>query len=87
MLPSLIFQARILPFKKNGERAEAPRVMYVVVSLTPNDTYEITVSYYASHSEPRADHFHATDVYAEDLSRTLLALDYDGDTVLNPRYI
>lgn len=88
MLPSLIFKALILPFNKNGERSERPRKMYVIVSLTPADTYKITVTYNGNAQGPgRTDHYHATDVYAEDLSRTLLALDYDGDTVLNPRYI
>lgn len=91
MLPSLVFKALILPFNKNGERSERPRKMYVIVSLTPADTYKITVTYNANvgngRGPDRTDHYHATDVYAEDLSRTLLALDYDGDTVLNPRYI
>lgn len=41
MLPSLVFKALILPFNKNGERSERPRKMYVIVSLTPADTYEI----------------------------------------------
>lgn len=88
-LPSLIFQARILPFNKNGERSERARKMYVIVSLTPADTYEITVTYNANvgngRGPDRTDHYHATDVYAEDLSRILLALDYDGETALNPR--
>lgn len=91
MLPSLVFKALVLPFNKNGERSERPRKMYVIVSLTPADTYKITVTYNANvgngRGPDRTDHYHATDVYAEDLSRTLLALDYDGDTVLNPRYI
>lgn len=82
-LPSLIFKARILPFKKDGQRAQAPRNMFVIVSLTVRDTYVITVSYQARGE--RVDHYHATDVYAEDLSRIMLALDYDGPTALNPR--
>ena len=90
MLPSLIFKALILPFNKNGERSERPRKMYVIVSLTPADTYEITVTYNANvgngRGTDRTDHYHATDVYAEDLARVLLSLDYDGDTVTNPRY-
>lgn len=87
MLPSLIFKALILPFNKNGERSERARKMFVIVSLTPADTYEITVTYNGNAQGPgRTDHFHATDVYAEDLSRLMLSLDYDGDTVTNPRY-
>lgn len=90
MLPSLVFKALILPFNKNGERSERARKMYVIVSLTPADTYEITVTYNANvgngRGPDRTDHYHATDVYAEDLARVLLSLDYDGDTVTNPRY-
>lgn len=87
MLPSLVFKALILPFNKNGERSERARKMYVIVSLTPADTYEITVTYNGNAQGPgRTDHYHATDVYAEDLSRVMLSLDYDGDTVTNPRY-
>lgn len=87
MLPSLVFKALILPFNKNGERSERARKMYVIVSLTPADTYEITVTYNGTVAGPgRTDHYHATDVYAEDLSRIMLSLDYDGDTVTNPRY-
>lgn len=87
MLPSLVFKALILPFNKNGERSERARKMYVIVSLTPADTYEITVTYNGNAQGPgRTDHYHATDVYADDLSRVMLSLDYDGDTVTNPRY-
>lgn len=87
MLPSLVFKALILPFNKNGKRSERARKMYVIISLTPADTYEITVTYNGNARGPgRTDHYHATDVYAEDLSRIMLSLDYDGDTVTNPRY-
>ena len=87
-LPSLVFRALILPFNKNGERSERARKMYVIVSLTPADTYEITVTYNSNaQGSGRTDHYHATDVYAEDLSRIMLSLDYDGDTVTNPRYL
>lgn len=88
-LPSLMFNATILPFTKNGKRAGAARNMHVVISLTPADDYNILVTY-----RPRGDrygfkpsvvHFEADTVYGEDLARFLLALDYDGDDILNPR--
>lgn len=82
-LPTMAFKARILPFTKTGKRGATPRNMHVVISLDSNDTYVVTVAY--QNRGERVDHFHTADVYAEDLPRLLLALDYDGDTVLNPR--
>lgn len=88
-LPSYIFKARILPFNKNGERAEAPRAMTVIVSLNSSDLYDIYVAYNQRGDrfglKPRVVHFEADDVDAESLANTMLALDYDGETVLNPR--
>lgn len=88
-LPSLIFNARILPFNSKGERTYSPRIMQVVVSLNANDYYDIHVSYNKRGdrygTKPPVVHFEADDVDAESLSRVMLALDYDGETALNPR--
>lgn len=88
-LPSLIFNARILPMTKAGKRSTAPRTMQVVVSLNGADLYDVRVTYHQRGdrygAKPSVVHYEADDVYAEDLSRLLLSLDYDGDTVTNPR--
>lgn len=87
----LAFAATVLPFTKSGNRATAARAMTVTVTLTPADLYDITVTY-----PQRGDryglktpetHYTAEGIYADQLPRLLLALDYDGETVLNPRYL
>lgn len=89
-LPSLIFNATILPFTASGARGSAGRTMNVVVSLNARDLYDVLVTY-----NRRGDrygtqgpvvHFEADDVDAESLTRVMLALDYDGPETLNPRY-
>lgn len=81
---ALVFVARILPFKKNGKRSERAKKMAVEIALTANDTYDIHV-FHMVRGE-RVTHFKREDVYVFDLNATLIALDYDGDEVLNPRY-
>lgn len=81
--PGLAFKARILPFTKTGDRGTRPRVMDVAILLSPSDTYTVKVGYLCR-GEWR-DHFEMVDVYAPELANLLLALDYDGDTTLNPR--
>lgn len=89
-LPSLVFNATILPFTKTGIRAETARTMNVVVSLNGRDTYDVHVSYNQRGDrygmQPPVVHFEADDVPVENLAQTMLALDYDGDETLNPRY-
>lgn len=85
---ALQFKARILPYRKGQEykvRAAAPRIMTVRVELSPLDTYNITVTY--TRQGERVCHFEERNVYAEDLSRVMLALDYDGPQALNPRIV
>lgn len=90
-LPSLIFNATILPMTKSGKRGTAPRTMQVIVGLNALDYYDIRVTY-----NQRGDkyglkdpvvHYEASDVDVSTLARLMLALDYDGETVTNPRYI
>lgn len=90
-LPSLIFNATILPMTKNGTRGTAPRTMQVIVSHNAMDYYDIRVTY-----PQRGDkyglkdpvvHYEATDIDVSTLARLMLSLDYDGDTITNPRYI
>lgn len=87
----LAFDATILPMTKSGKRATAARTMRVYVKLNAADYYDISVTYprrgdrYGIHA-PEV-HYEAADVDALQLSGLLLALDYDGETVLNPRYI
>lgn len=89
-LPSLTFDATILPMMKSGGRATAPRTMQVAVFLNGMDYYDVRVTY-----KQRGDslglkdpvvHFEAADEDFTTLARTLLSLDYDGPTVTNPRY-
>lgn len=88
--PSLIFNATILPMTKNGKRGTAPRTMQVIVSLNAMDYYDIRVTY-----PQRGDkyglkdpvvHYEAKDIDVSTLAPLMLSLDYDGDTVTNPRY-
>ncbi|AWY05757.1 hypothetical protein SEA_GRETCHEN_70 [Microbacterium phage Gretchen] len=90
-LPSLTFEATILPMTKSGQRASAARTMRVTVGLNASDYYDIAVTY-----PQRGDryglkdpviHLSLQDVDCEQLARTLLALDYNGEEVLNPRYV
>ncbi len=79
-LPGLVFNARILPFRKDGKRSSQPRIMQVMVLLDPSDTYLIDVSYRPRrYDRANVTHFHTEGVYAADLSRILLALDSDDD--------
>lgn len=80
----LRFVASILPFNKNGERAARPRLMTVVVTLTYADLYDISVVYPRKHEA--VTHYQASGVYCYQLAKLLLALDWDGDEILNPRY-
>lgn len=80
-LGGLFFLASILPMVKNGRGSRA-RKMAVMVSLTGADTIDINVREVTS----GRDHAHIEGVYIDQLSRALLSLDYDGNTVTNPRY-
>ena len=80
----LIFNARILPMTKTGRGTRA-RVMTVMITLDPSDTYNVKVSY-AKGRFDRVTHFEETQVFAHNLDRLLLSLDYDGSEVTNPRY-
>lgn len=78
----LLFTARILPFTRTGARYAAARNMAVLVSTTPLDEIEVEVREYARGIE----HAKIERVYIDQLARAVLALDYNGDEVLNPRY-
>lgn len=81
---SLTFEATILPFDDNGIRSERPRKMTVTVIEHSVETFGVYVSY-----ESRGvtvTHFQSDRIPAARLSRTLLALDFDGDQPLNPRF-
>ena len=88
----MVFDARILPFTKEGKRAGQPRIMAVQIKLNGLDYYDIAVKYYRTSrksmgygSADLVTHYEVTNVDVSILSRILLALDYDGDAVLNPR--
>lgn len=83
--PTLAFYALILPFLKSGERGSRPRKMLVTVTLNGNDYYDVKVVF-DNGDDGMKEHFSMRDVDAYSLPRVLLALDYDGDEVLNPRY-
>lgn len=88
-LPSLIFTATILPMTKDGSRGTAARSMTVTIGHNAADYYDVRVTYPQRGDrygiKPPVVHFKADDVDAASLSRLLLALDYDGAEVLNPR--
>lgn len=81
----LAFVARILPFTKSGKRAQSARKMMVTVVLNAMDEYEVEVFYYDKNGN-KVVHYE-NDRQGPDLERLAVALDYDGDTVLNPRYM
>jgi len=80
----LDFAVRVLPFRADGTRGTAPRIMRCRVTLTGADDYTIRVAY-LGRSRAIVTHYEGDLVYADQLPRLLLALDYDGPTVLNPR--
>lgn len=85
-LPGLLFTARILPFNKPfGKRLSRPRLMAVGVFLNSSDLYNVRVVYDIKKDTERVVHYETDDVDAATLPRLLMALDYDGDTILNPR--
>ena len=82
---ALIFKARILPFNKGGKRSERPRIMEVRVAVNSHDYYDISVGYLKGFDW--VTHYETTDVDAATIGRRMLALDYDGTTATNPRYL
>lgn len=82
--PGLSFTARILPFNKDGKRSSAPKLMQVMITLHAGDLYDVSVTYV--HRGEEKTHLKVTDVAADELTRLMLALDYDGESTLNPRY-
>lgn len=80
----IMFNARILPMTKKGRGTRA-RIMAVAITLDASDTYSVKVSYEKGRFD-RVTHFEESQVYAHELNRLLLSLDYDGEEVTNPRY-
>lgn len=80
----IMFGARILPMTKKGRGTRA-RIMTVMIALEATDTYRVKVSY-AKGRDGWVTHFEESQVYAHELNRLLLSLDYDGEEVTNPRY-
>lgn len=83
--PGLMFHARVLPFLKSGERGARVRIVGVTVLLNALDTYDVTVKYFTGGEW--VIHYQQEGVYADQLTKLMLALDYDGPEVLNPRYL
>lgn len=84
-LPCLVFIARILPFNKSGHRSSRAVRMAVHVALDPSDTYTVHVHYVSKGQ--KVEHARVEGVFADELNRVLLALDFDGPEVLNPRLL
>lgn len=80
--PALVMNVRVLPFNAKGKRLSRPRVMELLIELTPMDDYTITVMY---HRKIRNDgwelvtHAKFEHVYADQLSRVLLSIDSMDD--------
>ncbi len=72
---ALVFMARVLPFKKNGDRSEAPRDMRVMITLSVADTYDIRVEY--QRQGKTITHYCANGVYADQLAGVMLRIDSD----------
>lgn len=85
-LGGLQFTARIIPFTKHtlGPRGVKPRLMNVRVLLTAEDLYDIRVEYHDRGNH--YTHYSAERVDFTQLESIILALDYDGEEVLNPRF-
>lgn len=81
---SLSFHANILPFTKTGKRSGCARIMDVKIICTFSDTYTVTVTY--KRAGEIITHYTASNIYADQIGRVILALDYDGEEVTNPRY-
>lgn len=81
---SLIFDATILPFLKDGKRGERGRTMAVQVGL---DGVGLSLSVLYEDRGTIKTHCPKMGVEVDDLNRTLLALDYDGAEVFNPQYV
>ncbi len=58
--------------------------MDVKIICTFSDTYTVTVTY--KRAGEIITHYAASNIYADQIGRVILALDYDGDEVTNPRY-
>lgn len=83
--PGLAFQARILPFNKDGSRSDRPRLMDVTIRGNDRGSYDIEVVYF--NGARRIVHWAGENTSPALLNRVLLALDYDGETTLNPRLV
>lgn len=75
--PGLVFDASILPYRKDGTRGARARTMRVEVSLNGRDYYDVVV-HYVNRGE-RIEHAMIENVPAENLSLVLLHLDRDDD--------
>lgn len=84
---SLVFDATVLPFLKDGTRGQRPRTMCVQIGVSTHRDggFHVAVSY--ADKGVSKTHCNLDYVAIEDLNRTLLALDYDGDEALNPDYV
>lgn len=84
---TLIFDATVLPFRKDGTRSERPRKMQVQVGVSESRDGGLSVAVgYADKDVPKV-HCAVDYVAITDLNKTLLAIDYDGDEALNPEYV
>lgn len=81
-LGGLTFLARILPMTETG-RSDTAESMAVLVSLTPADEIDVEVRRIADGRE----HARIPGIYIDQIQRIILALDYDGPEVMNPRYV
>lgn len=79
----LRFNARILPFNADGSRSSKPSNMIVEIRLNGHDYYDVQV--HRIKDFRASTHFEQENVDASSLDRLLFSLDYNGDTVLNPR--
>lgn len=75
--PGLVFDATILPYRKDGTRCTRARTMRVEVTLNGGDLYDLVVTY--TQGLERLLHERITDVPVESLNRVLLSLDSDDD--------
>ena len=81
------FIARILPIRKDGQRGTRPRNMRVQIYQDPVFPEELAlcVGYYTANRY--TSHLLKRRIEPKNLSSFLMALDCDGDDVLNPRIL
>lgn len=71
---ALIMKARIHPRKADGARAARPRVMDIMITLSWDDTYSVSVTYRDAR-KGIVTHWEMEGLYGDSMARVFLSLD------------